>query len=95
MTRPKPNILLEDVDDNMKAYQVCDADAIYAVFYQNRPIKVRTYANVEIVYPGPKYLKTSFPEPGHAFNLAERLNKRFNTDAFTVVLLNSGRTISE
>jgi len=95
MARPAPRIILEDIDDNLKALQVCEADAIYAVFYENRPVKVRTYGNIEIGYPGPKYLKTSFPSAGHAFNLAERLNAKFNTDQFTVVLMNSGRTIRE
>jgi len=95
MSRPKPRVLLEHVDNNMRAYQVCEADAIYAVCYKGRPIKIKTQANIEIEYPGPKYAKTSFPTPGHAFNLAERLNLKFDTSDFTVVMLNAGRTISE
>ena len=95
MSRPKPTIIFESVDDNMSAYQVCEADAIYAVCYKGRPIKVKTQANIEIPYPGPKYAKTSFPTPGHAFNLAERLNKKFATTDFTVVIMTVGRTISE
>jgi hypothetical protein len=95
MSRPKPRVLLEHVDDNMRAYQVCEADAIYAVCYKGRPVKIKTQANIEVDYPGPKYAKTSFPTPGHAFNLAERLNLRFDTTDFTVVMLNEGRTISE
>lgn len=95
MSRPKPTVLLEELDANMRAYQVCEADAIYAVCYQGKPIKVKTYANIEIEYPGPKYAKTSFPTSGHAFNLAERLNQKFNTDQFSVVLMTVGRTISE
>jgi len=95
MSRPKPRVLLEHVDDNMRSYQVCEADAIYAVCYKGRPIKIKTQANIEIEYPGPKYAKTSFPTPGHAFNLAERLNLKFDTSDFTVVMLNAGRTVSE
>ena len=95
MSRPKPAVLLEHIDDNMRAYQVCEADAIYAVCYKRRPIKIKTKANVEIEYPGPKYSKTSFPEPGHAFNLAERLNQRFATADFSVVMMTAGRTVSE
>ena len=95
MSRPKPTILLEDIDDNMRAYQVCVADAIYAVCYKGAPIKVKTHANIEIDYPGPKYVKTSFPTSGHAFNLAERLNLRFDTTDFSVVIMQVGRTIKE
>ena len=95
MSRPKPTILLERVGDDMSAYQVCEADAIYAVCYKGRPIKIKTYANIEIDYPGPKYAKTSFPTSGHAFNLAERLNQKFDTSDFTVVMMTPGRIVSE
>jgi len=95
MSRPKPRVLLEHIDDNMRALQVCEADAIYAVCYKGRPIKIKTQANIEIEDPGPKYSKTSFPTPGHAFNLAERLNLKFATSDFTVVMMSAGRTISE
>ena len=95
MSRPQPNILLEDVSDDMSAYQVCEADAIYAVCYKGRPIKIRTYHNIEIAYPGPKYGKSSFPSSGHAFNLAEKLNKKFDTTDFSVVMMTTGRTVSE
>jgi len=46
-------------------------------------------------YPGPKYKKVSFSNPGHAFNLAERLNKKFNTDQFSVVRLDQGTEVKE
>jgi hypothetical protein len=95
MSRPEPTILLEHIDDNMRAVQVCEADAIFAVCYKSRPIKIRTYANIEIEYPGPKYAKTSFPTPGHAFNLAERLNEKFATADFSVVMMTTGRTLTE
>lgn len=95
MSRPKPTILLESIDDDMRAIQVCQADAVFAVYYRGAPIKVRTFMNIEVEYPGPKYAKSSFPEAGHAFNLAEKLNKQFNTTEFTVVMLTTGRTIQE
>jgi len=95
MSRPGPKVLLEFVNDEMRAIQVCEADAIFAVFYKGAPIKVRTFMNIEVQYPGPKYAKASFPEAGHAFNLAEKLNKQFNTTEFSVVMLNSGRVVQE
>jgi hypothetical protein len=95
MSKPKPRILLESVDDHMRSYQVCEADALFAVCYKGRPIKIKTQTNIEIDYPGPKYAKTAFPTSGHAFNLCERLNQRFNTTDFSVVIMTVGRTISE
>lgn len=94
MSRPKPNVLLEEIDDNMRSLQVCEADAIFAVFYRGKPINLKTNANVEVPYPGPKYAKTSFPNSAHAFNLAEKLNKKFDCEDFSVVMLTTGRTLS-
>jgi hypothetical protein len=95
MSRPRPTIILEDIDESDRGFWVCEADAVYAVCYQNRPITVKTQANVYVNYPGPKYAKTSFPSAAHAFNLAERLNKRFGCEDFTVVMMTVGRTIKE
>jgi hypothetical protein len=44
---------------------------------------------------GPKYIKSSFTNSGHAFNLAEKLNIRFNTEDFAVVLMYLGRVLKE
>lgn len=93
MARPKPTILLELKDKNYKAEQILDADAIYAVFYDGSPINVRTLSTISD-YPGPKYVKVSFSNSGHALNLADRLNKKFSTDLFTVVKLTHGETIT-
>jgi hypothetical protein len=41
-------------------------------------------------YPGPKYKKVSFSNPGHARNLAKKLNKLFDTNDFAVYRLTSG-----
>jgi hypothetical protein len=93
MARPKPDILLEVVDKNYNTEQILDADAIYAVYYDNKPINLRTM-NTLVNYPGPKYKKVSFSNSGHAFNLADRLNKKFNTNKFAVVKLTHGEIIT-
>lgn len=95
MSRPKPSLILEHVNDEQKAIQICEADNLYAVCYRGRPIMMRTISNVEIPYPGPKYAKTSWTNSGHAFNCAEKLNTLFNTDQFTVVVMQPKRTIIE
>ena len=95
MSRPKPTVLLEAVNKHTyKSEQILSADAIYSVFYQMKPINLRVL-NTLISYPGPKYKKVSFSNPGHAFNLAERLNKRFSTTDFSVVRLTHGEVINE
>ena len=48
-----------------------------------------------VSYPGPKYKKVSFSNPGHAFNLAQRLNKNFDTEDFSVVMLTAGKVVTE
>jgi hypothetical protein len=95
MARPKPTILLEYVNPKTyKSEQVLKAEAVYAVFYDNQPINLRSL-NTLINYPGPKYKKASFQNSGHAFNLAEKLNKIFKTAKFHVVKLIAGETITE
>ena len=95
MARPKPTIILENVNSKTyKAEQVLDADAIYAVFYQGKPINLRTLSHL-ISYPGPKYKKVSFSNSGHAFNLSDRLNKMFKTKDFSVYKLTGGSPCSE
>jgi len=95
MSRPKPKILLDYTDPKTyKAEQVLEAEAIYAVFHDGKPINLRSI-NSLINYPGPKYKKVSFSNPGHAFNLAEKLNKLFKTDKFKVYELTGGKPISE
>ena len=95
MARPKPTILLEHTDSKTyKSEQVLQADYIFAVYCNGRPINLRTL-NSLVNYPGPKYKKVSFSNPGHAFNLAERLNRIFKTDSFAVWKLTGGEIVTE
>lgn len=93
MSRPKPKILLEHVNKTTyKSDQILDSEGIWAVFFDNQPINLKTQ-NVLVSYPGPKYKKVSFSNPGHAINLAKKLNTLFKTEQFSVVLLKQGDTI--
>lgn len=93
MSRPKPTVLLEHVNkSNYKSDQILDSEGIWAVFYDSQPINLKTQ-NVLVAYPGPKYKKVSFSNPGHAINLAKKLNVLFKTDKFSVVLLKAGDQI--
>ena len=93
MARPKPTIILDQVDKSYNSEQILKAEAIFAVYYESKPIHLRTL-NSLVNYPGPKYKKVSFSNSGHAFNLADRLNKKFNTDLFSVVKLTDGETVT-
>ena len=95
MSRPKPTVLLENVDKKTyKSEQVLQAEAIWAVFYQGAPFNLKP-ANMLTNYPGPKYKKVSFSNPGHAHNLAKKLNDMFNSEDFQVVKLTQGEIVSE
>jgi hypothetical protein len=90
MSRPKPVVLLEYIDKKTyRAEQVLDAEAIWAVFYNGKPFNLKS-SNSVTNYPGPKYKKVSFSNPGHAHNLAKKLNDTFNTTLFAVYRLTSG-----
>jgi hypothetical protein len=93
MSRPKPNVLVEQTNKSTyKTEQVLASEGIWAVFYDSKPINLKT-SNLLVQYPGPKYKKVSFSNPGHAINLARKLNAQFRTDQFTVVLLQQGAQV--
>lgn len=95
MSRPKPKVLLEIINKkNYKTDQILESDAIWAVFYQDRPINLKS-SSVLAQHAGPKYKKVSFSNSGHAFNLAEKLNKMFNTTDFSVYKLTTGQKIKD
>ena len=90
MSRPKPTVLLDHVNKTTyRSDQVLSSEGIWAVFYEGSPINLKT-THTLISYPGPKYRKNSFSNPGHAINLCKKLNILFKTDKFTVVLLKQG-----
>ena len=75
-----------------KTEQVLASEGVWAVFYDSKPINLKT-SNLLTSSPGPKYKKVSFSNPGHAKNLAKKLNTQFKTDKFTVVLLTQGAQV--
>ena len=93
MSRPKPQVLVELTNrSTYKTEQVLAAEGIWAVFFDGKPINLKT-SNLLVQYPGPKYKKVSFSNQGHAINLAKKLNTQFKTDKFSVVLLKQGEQI--
>jgi hypothetical protein len=95
MSRPKPKVLLEITNKkSFKTDQVLESDAIWAVFYKDQPINLKT-TSIVAQQLGPKYKKVSFSNSGHAYNLAEKLNKLFNTNDFSVFKLTTGQKITD
>ena len=92
MARPQPDILMENQDNGLLV-QILKAKHIYAVYYQEKPINLRTLNTLG--RSGLKYKKVSFSNPGHAFNLAERLNKLLKTTDFEVYRFVGGEQITE
>jgi hypothetical protein len=93
LSRPKPQVLVELTNKTTyKTEQVLASDGIWAVFFDSAPINLKT-SNMLQQFPGPKYKKVSFSNPGHAINLAGKLNTQFKTDKFSVVLLTAGERI--
>ncbi len=93
MSRPKPTILLSYSDGRtLKAEQILEAAAIYAVFYNGQPINFRS---VHTLLSSFKYRKTSFSNRAHAHNLSEKLNQLFKCDRFAVYRLTTGEIDNE
>lgn len=85
MSRPKPKVILTHT--NHQTYlseQVLQVKAMFAVCFDGRPINLKIVHSL-LSDQTPKYRRTCFPEsPGHALNLAEKLNQLFKTDKFHV-----------
>ena len=93
MSRPKPSILLDITDKKtFKSEQILESEGIWAVFYKGKPINLRT---LSLIGGGgsPKYKKVSFSNPGHAKNLAKKLNIKYDCRDFSVHLLKTGNRI--
>lgn len=93
MSRPKPKVILENVNKKtFKSDQILEAEAIWAVFYKGQPFNLKSQNSLG-GYSGSKYKKVSFSNPGHAHNLAKKLNTMFNTKEFVVVKLTQGEEV--
>ena len=72
MSRPKPTVILQSSNKTtFKLDEVLAAEGIWAVFYDGKPINLKS-SSLVANYPGPKYKKVSFSNPGHAENYESR-----------------------
>jgi hypothetical protein len=85
MSRPQRPILLQQTLGNTwKELTLIESEGYWAVVYQDQPFTLRTEQIDVAVNNARKYPKTVFPNPGHAHNLARKLNRWFDTELFTV-----------
>jgi hypothetical protein len=74
------------------AIDILEATGSYVVLYKGQPFSLRkTIINNYI--DAPKYLRTYYPTPSHAWNLADKLNARYDTTEFTVQEIHTGRIL--
>lgn len=95
MSRPKPTIVIQHVDKkNFRAEQVLESEAIWAVYYKEKPFNLRSESlitNSSVT----KYKKTCFNNPGNAKALAEKLNNLFRCEDFSVYKLLVGEKVCQ
>jgi hypothetical protein len=89
--RTKPTVILKHVAEDLKSIEVVEAYHTWSIFYKGRPIQIKTIANVEFDYPGPKYIRVNFQNRAHALRLRDKMNALFKSTDFTVVRMDSGR----
>ena len=93
MSRSQPSVILEFVDkETYKCDQIIEASGIWAVYYDGQPINLKS-SHYLTSDAAPKYKKTSFSNPGHAINLAKKLNDLFSCKEFSVVKLTAGESV--
>ena len=85
MTRPAPEQLNQTaLGRTGKIMTINQAQSVWAVTYQGHLIAGHTRSQIDA---GPKYFRTQFPGPGHAKNLARKLNRYFHSEDFVAVEL--------
>ena len=89
--RPSAKILLTTQEGRF-TIDILEATGSYVVLYKGQPFSLRkTIINNYI--DAPKYLRTYYPTPSHAWNLADKLNARYDTTEFTVQEIHTGRIL--
>ncbi len=82
--RPKPAILsFRTTPDGLTHDEVVAAPGCWLVLYDGQPCNWRS-RKVGALTDYWRYRSCAFQHPGHAHNLAERLNAEHKTDLFTV-----------
>ena len=85
--------LIATTQDSDWTWDILETIMPCQVVYRGEPFNLRKDHVESWRSYGPKYLKTNFPTPAHAWRLADKLNERFMTQDFSVVEVAVGRTL--
>ena len=83
MARSSSEVLIELNDEKLTVHAILKSPALFVIHYKGQLMRYRT----EDVMFGFKYKNLAFSYIGYANLQADKLNKRFNTNDFTVVQL--------
>lgn len=86
MARPKPEVLLKQEVGDGSTWEILKAEAYFAITYKTEPVGIRITrgsmtGNAHI------YKKLTYTNLGNAQAQAARLNHRFKTTDFTVMVI--------
>jgi len=88
MARPQPKIIRETyMGSTLKQLKIAESLGCWAVTYQGRPFTLISQWDDVTRDCRKKYPKTVFTNPGHARNLARKLNHYFKSEEFEAVKL--------
>lgn len=82
MARPTANIILQKDIDPEHSMEVLEGTELWTVTYNDTPINLRKSLYTVIDRTMFKYARTTFTSKSPAVNLATRLNRWFDTQAF-------------
>ncbi len=73
--------------------EVLESKGVYAIYYEDQPIAIR-HTNSLVDNTPHRYKKTTFNNSAHGFNRVEALNKKFNTDKFSLQRVTETLTVT-
>ena len=80
--KPTGKLIRSVVGKDYIDYQIRECKGLWVVLYDTKPFALvlqdSTLQGVR------KYPRTAYANPGHAHNMARKLNTKFNTNLFTV-----------
>lgn len=86
MARPGPEILKTMEVGDGTTWEILKADAYYAITYEGQPIGIRIVKG-SMSNNGHLYKKLSYTNLGNAQAQVDRLNYRFKTTGFSVMMI--------
>jgi hypothetical protein len=92
MARPDPTILAEQHEPR-RIVQVIAAPTNYTLTFDGQPVALRFILPSTAAYY--KYPRASWTNGGHAYNMADKLNRMFKTKAFGVAALSTNDHLAQ